>query len=153
MMITVTTPADFLRHNHDELQSILKSLLYDKDRVQDLSQMFYVKLPTILCQYNPTRSKFSSYIYQCVRNMVYSQLNMEKRRRTSMLTDDITHADSGLDIRVRIDDFRRHCVKHGLLGTERVLAELDNRIQDATTASCFSGTYKNYLQAFLEAGG
>ena len=151
-MVITRTLDEFIQHNHSELVGMAKSMgVLTRDNLHDTLQAFCLKLPSILTKYDPARSKFSSFIYSCLHNFIETERSQAKKKRTCELTDTLTYENHELSISLRIADFRRYCLTYGMAGTERVLAELDNRIQDATTASCFSGTYKNYLQAFLGA--
>jgi hypothetical protein len=104
-----------------------------------------------LTKYDPARSKFSSFIWTCLHNYIESERTMANKKKTCELLDNVAYEDKEVSINVRVQDFRRYCLSYGMTATARVLAELDNRIQDATCASCFSGTYRNYLSAFLGA--
>ena len=148
-MIESKTLAHFIANNHDDLLRIIKSFgIHDRDQVHDLSQGFYLRLQTILDKFDARRSKFSSYIYQCIHNYAETERTKDKLRSTCQINETMVSPIKD-DMGVRIQDFRAHALRRGYHGVAKVLEELDLRLSDATISACFSGTYREYLNRFL----
>jgi RNA polymerase sigma factor (sigma-70 family) len=149
-MIESKTLEHFIANNHDDLLRIIKSFgIHDRDQVHDLSQGFYIRLQTILDKFDPSRSKFSSYIYQCIHNYAESERTKDKLRTTCQINDSMPSPIKIDMLGVRIQDFRAHAQRRGYHGVAKVLQELDLRLADSTVSCCFSGTYRQYLNRFL----
>ena len=154
MMMYAQDSDSFYKLNHPELLACFRSLgVNDRDDLHDYSQQFYLQLPNTLRLYDPKKSKFSSYIFECVKNLI--SLNKRNRHNTHSFTpyeDNILSSDDSLEFEVRIEDYKRFCIQTGSTSTLKVLDEVTSMLQDHRGFTGVSyATYYQYSERFLQA--
>jgi hypothetical protein len=155
-MITYQPDLDsFYKANHQELLACFQSLgVTDRNELHDMSQTFYVQLPDIIRLYDPAKQvKFSTYIFQCVKNLICAvRCSRHASHVYIQYNDDIADRDLLAGISLRLEDFKLFCRRTGSLATEQVISEVQSMMQDHRG---FTGvnycTYTEYRDRFLAA--
>ena len=151
-MVIVSDPNSFYANNHHELIAFFVSMGVYNDDLEDCSQQFYVTLPTVLISYDPNKASFSTYVFECAKNIVWHHRNnKESIHRWSEITDD-TVSVMDPEMYLRIEDFKRYCKRTGSTNTEKVINEIicmadGNRGFTGCSYQCYSQYRDRYLEA------
>jgi hypothetical protein len=120
--------SSFYKANHKDVQAIFEVLgIKDRDRKHDLSQDFYVQVPYIIAHYDRSKSSFSTYVFTCIKYFLCTYYKTVKPVACE-LTDRIPDRSSMVEVRVRIDDFKRFLRRYNMRCLGNMLAEIDDRI-------------------------
>jgi DNA-directed RNA polymerase specialized sigma24 family protein len=117
-----TSISDFYAFNDSELTGFAGKMVSDPELRKDIRQSFYCKSIeyNTLQRYDPAMSKFSTYIWSCVRNLVncHFQKEAERVHLPPAHADTLSACESlPVEATERVERFRRF-IEGSLIGSD-----------------------------------